>query len=115
MSGSAQGIDVSSVQTPLTAADLNGFVFAFAWHPTTRESPARKSSHSAKFSVHRLQALIAVTGQINNLAAASAVSADGNFGPTTQAGLMAIQQYYTITVSGMADEATWTVLVAGTP
>jgi GH25 family lysozyme M1 (1,4-beta-N-acetylmuramidase) len=69
----------------------------------------------ASFPVHRLQALIAVIGRINNLAAASAVSADGNFGPETQTGLKAVQQYYKIAASGIADKDTWDALVAGTP
>jgi peptidoglycan hydrolase-like protein with peptidoglycan-binding domain len=62
-----------------------------------------------------IRALIAVIGGINNLAAASAVSADGNFGPDTQAGLKAVQQHYKIPASGIADKDTWQVLVAGTP
>ena len=67
------------------------------------------------YSVHRLQALIAAIGKVNNLAAASAVTADGVFGPGTQAGLKAVQQSYKITASGIADKDTWDALVAGTP
>lgn len=72
-------------------------------------------SAGASFSVHRLQALIAAIGQINNLAAASSVSIDGNFGLETEVGLKAIQASYQIAASGIADEGTWNVLVAGTP
>jgi hypothetical protein len=48
-------------------------------------------SVGASCSVYRLQALIAVIGKINNLAAASAVSADGVFGPETAVGLKAVE------------------------
>jgi GH25 family lysozyme M1 (1,4-beta-N-acetylmuramidase) len=105
-----------------TAADMDAWIKTFTQPPEVSLSATvpvlqlgDADSVGASFSVHRLQALIAVIGRINNLAAASAVPADGNFGAETQAGLLAVQQYYKIAASGIADKDTWDVLVAGTP
>jgi len=105
-----------------TAADMDAWLKTYTNPPEvslTATVPVLQAGHAdsagASFSVHRLQALIAVIGKINNLAAASAVSADGVFGPETTVGLKAVQQYYKIAASGLADKDTWDILVAGTP
>jgi GH25 family lysozyme M1 (1,4-beta-N-acetylmuramidase) len=102
-----------------TAADMEAWIKTYTEVSLSATVPVLQvgdaDSAGASFSVHRLQALIAVIGKINNLAAASAVPADGVFGPETQAGLLAVQQFYKITASGIADKDTWDVLVAGTP
>lgn len=63
--------------------------------------------------VRRLQALVKVIGDVNGLAAASAVVADGNFGAATRAGVLQVQQFFGITADGTAGPATWAALVAG--
>jgi GH25 family lysozyme M1 (1,4-beta-N-acetylmuramidase) len=105
-----------------TAADMDAWIKTYTVPPEVSLSatvPVLQAGDAdpvgASFAVHRLQALIAVLGKVNNLAAASAVPADGVFGPETQAGLQAVQQFYKIAASGIADKDTWDVLVAGTP
>jgi lysozyme len=105
-----------------SAADMDAWIKTYTEPPEVSLSATvpvlqvgDADSGGASFPVHRLQALIAVNGKVNNLAEASAVSADGNFGPETQAGLKAVQQYYKIAADGIADKDTWDVLVAGTP
>jgi len=65
--------------------------------------------------VHRLQALVKVIGDINQLPAASMVKADGNFGPATSAGLVRVQKFFGLTADGIAGPKTWGALVAGPP
>lgn len=63
--------------------------------------------------VHRIQALVAVIGDINHLPFASAVKADGTFGAATTAGVKAVQQFFGIAQDGIVGQATWTALVTG--
>ncbi len=63
--------------------------------------------------VHRLQALVAVIGDINHVAQASAVKADGNFGRSTWLGVLAIQGFFGLAQDGTVGPATWAALVAG--
>jgi len=61
--------------------------------------------------VHRMQALVAVIGNVNNLPLAKSVVVDGDFGPATFAGLAVIQKFFGIPQSGQCDGATWTKLI----
>ena len=54
-----------------------------------------------------------VIGDINHLAAASAVKADGNFSQQTHAGVLAVQKFFRLTEDGICGPATWGALVAG--
>jgi peptidoglycan hydrolase-like protein with peptidoglycan-binding domain len=63
--------------------------------------------------VHRVQALTAVIGQINNLAAASSLALDGNFDPATAAAVQAVQAFFNITSDGVVGPITWHHLVCG--
>jgi peptidoglycan hydrolase-like protein with peptidoglycan-binding domain len=63
--------------------------------------------------VHRMQALIAVIGRINNLPAAAAVTADGTFGTATGEGLAAIQHMFGVPFDPACRQPTWAALVAG--
>ena len=105
-----------------TAAEMAAWLTTYTDPPEvalTAEMPVLQPGDAdyagASCSVHRLQALVAVLGKLNNLPAAAGVAADGAFGPQTEAGLKAIQQKYKIPVTGVADKSTWSVLVAATP
>lgn len=63
--------------------------------------------------VHRIQALVKVIGQINNLSAASAVTTDGVYGPQTIAGVKAVQGFFGLSQDGITGPATWHHLVTG--
>ena len=63
--------------------------------------------------VHRAQALTAVIGQINNLAAAKSLALDGTFGQTTTAAVEAVQTFFNITKDGVVGPITWHHLVCG--
>jgi GH25 family lysozyme M1 (1,4-beta-N-acetylmuramidase) len=63
--------------------------------------------------VRRIQALVKVIGDVNSLPAASAVTADGNFGAATQRGVLAVQHFFGLTEDGIVGRATWGALVAG--
>jgi peptidoglycan hydrolase-like protein with peptidoglycan-binding domain len=63
--------------------------------------------------VHRAQALTAVIGQINNLAAAKSLALDANFGETTTAAVEAVQAFFNITKDGVVGPITWHHLVCG--
>jgi len=79
--------------------------------PTLRQGDA--DHPGAVQFVHRLQALAKVIGDINGLAAASAVKADGNFGPATLLGLLRVQTFFGLTEDGICGPRTWGALVAG--
>jgi lysozyme len=108
-----------------TAADMDAWIKTYTNPPKALEMSLTVDvpelqlgdydQAGAPDSVHRLQALISIVGTINNLPAASSVTADGYFGPDTQAGLKAVQQRYKLAASGVADKNTWDVLIAGTP
>jgi peptidoglycan hydrolase-like protein with peptidoglycan-binding domain len=63
--------------------------------------------------VHRIQALVQVIGQVNNLPAAAAVTPDGIYGPQTIAGVKAIQGFFGNSQDGITGRDTWHALVAG--
>jgi hypothetical protein len=73
-----------------------------------------KDSAGHVFYVHRMQALVGVVGQINNLPAAASLAADGNFGPSTKAALDAVQKFFGITgANSQCGPRTWAALVTG--
>jgi len=68
------------------------------------------------WSVHRLQVLLNMTGDLNGVTAArsSVMGApDGSFGPKTQAAVRGVQQHYGIAADGIAGAQTWSVLLTG--
>jgi len=79
--------------------------------PTLRQGDA--DHPGAVEYVHRLQALVKVIGDVNHLAEASAVKADGTFGHVTFAGLLRVQKFFGVTQDGVCGQATWGALVAG--
>jgi peptidoglycan hydrolase-like protein with peptidoglycan-binding domain len=67
------------------------------------------------YFVHRMQALTALVGKLNGVAAASAVVADGIFDDRTHLGLMAVQKFFALTEDGVCGPKTWAALVTGHP
>jgi peptidoglycan hydrolase-like protein with peptidoglycan-binding domain len=65
------------------------------------------------FYVHRVQALLALTGALNDLPAAKGLTGDGDFGPATDTAVRAVQAHYKIAVDGVAGAQTWDVLLTG--
>ena len=65
------------------------------------------------FYVHRMQALVAVVGQINKLPAAASLAADGTYSPATTAAVKAVQKISGLTPDGVCGPKTWAALVAG--
>jgi GH25 family lysozyme M1 (1,4-beta-N-acetylmuramidase) len=61
--------------------------------------------------VHRLQNEVAGVGRWNKLPAAAAVKDDGSFGPATTAGVKAVQAFFDLHQTGIADRDTWTKLI----
>ena len=102
----------------LLAGDFFGGKHAASWTETmisnlpTLQQGNRDHPGSVQF-VHRLQSLVKVIGDINHLAAASAVKADGNFSQQTHAGVLAVQKFFRLTTDGICGPATWGALVAG--
>jgi peptidoglycan hydrolase-like protein with peptidoglycan-binding domain len=71
------------------------------------------ADHSGQVQfVHRMQALIAVISTINTIPAGR-ITADGAFGPSTKAGLIAVQHFFGITEDGICGPETWAKLVTG--
>lgn len=79
--------------------------------PTLQQGAADKAGHV--FFVHRLQALLAVYGQINNIAAAACQGTTGTFDAPTTVAVKAVQASKKLTVDGIAGPVTWSVLVTG--
>jgi hypothetical protein len=80
--------------------------------PTLQQGNADQPG--APFLVHRMQALIACIGQINQLHAAAALVVDGNFGPSTAAALVACQEFFGIPGGGgQCGARSWEALVTG--
>ena len=63
--------------------------------------------------VHRLQALVACFGRLNNIAPAACVLQTGTFDAATMAAVKAIQASRKLTVDGAVGEFTWSVLITG--
>jgi peptidoglycan hydrolase-like protein with peptidoglycan-binding domain len=63
--------------------------------------------------VHRIQALVAVIGDINGISAARNVGTDGIYGPQTVAGVKAIQGFFGLSQDGITGQKTWHALVTG--
>lgn len=77
--------------------------------PVLQEGATDEAGHV--FYVHRMQALVAVYGQIAGVAE-PAVAADGVFGPVTAEAVRAVQAHAGITEDGVGPQ-TWAVLVTG--
>jgi peptidoglycan hydrolase-like protein with peptidoglycan-binding domain len=61
--------------------------------------------------VHRVQALVRVIGQVNNLAAAAGVATDGIYGPATVSGVRQVQGFFGLSQDGICGQGTWTKLI----
>lgn len=66
------------------------------------------------WSVHRLQALLKMTGQLQGIDSAARLVTDGAYGPATAAGVRAVQAHYGIAADGVCGAQTWGVLLTGT-
>jgi len=65
------------------------------------------------WAVHRLQALLNMTGRLQGISQAGAIICDGAFGPATAAGVRAVQAHYGIAADGVCGAQTWGVLLTG--
>ena len=65
------------------------------------------------FFVRRMQALVKVIGDVNNLPAASAVAVTGTYDRATWLGVLAVQKMFGLSQDGQVGPATWGALVAG--
>ena len=63
--------------------------------------------------VRRVQALVACIGAANGFGPVTELKQDGDFGPTTEAGVKRIQEFFSLTQDGTVGPQTWTVLVGG--
>lgn len=67
------------------------------------------------WSVHRLQNLLKLTGQLNGIKSAAGLTVDGNFGPNTSTAVHDVQAAYHISADSIAGPQTWSVLLTGSP
>lgn len=79
--------------------------------PTLSQGAADKAG--SVFFVHRLQALLACYGHINDITAAACVGTTGIFDPATRTAVEAVQAHKKLAVDGIVGPLTWGVLVAG--
>jgi peptidoglycan hydrolase-like protein with peptidoglycan-binding domain len=79
--------------------------------PTLQQGSADTVGHL--YEVHRVQALVACIGTINNLGPVTQLKQDGSYGPATAAGVKAVQGHYGLTQDGVCGPLTWQALVAG--
>ena len=78
--------------------------------PTLQQGAADKPGQP--WYVRRLQVLVAGYGRWNGLGQVTAITDDGNFGPSTKAAVEAVQNHARLTADGVAGRDTWTVLIA---
>jgi hypothetical protein len=107
----ATGPDFGQWPRPGSQPGLNWTETLVNTLPALRQGDADLSG-AVQF-VHRLQALVKVIGDINGLAGASAVKADGTFGQVTWTGVLRVQQFFGLAEDGICGPATWAALVAG--
>jgi peptidoglycan hydrolase-like protein with peptidoglycan-binding domain len=79
--------------------------------PTLSQGAVDKSGQVS--FVHRLQALVACFGRLNNIASAACVLESGTFDVATTTAVKAIQASRKLTVDGAVGPATWSVLITG--
>jgi len=77
--------------------------------PTLSQGSIDRAGHV--WYVHRLQALVAVIGQVNNLGPAKAVHANGSFDAATKAGVVSVQGFYHLATDGVVGPSTWKALI----
>ncbi len=101
---SAHGLTVDGIVGPLTSAALRGgtgraFAATFTSTLTSGEEGASASEGSETGAVARLQSALHLT-------------ADGDFGPATEAAVRRLQSRHGLTVDGIVGPATWSVIGA---
>jgi peptidoglycan hydrolase-like protein with peptidoglycan-binding domain len=79
--------------------------------PTLQQGAKDTPGHV--YFVSRMQALIKVLAQINNIAGAKDLVIDGNFGAATKDALEAIQHHWGLTQDGVCGPKSWALLVSG--
>jgi peptidoglycan hydrolase-like protein with peptidoglycan-binding domain len=67
------------------------------------------------WSVHRLQNLLKLTGQLTGIASGAGLAVDGSFGSKTDQAVRDTQSRYHLSVDGVAGPNTWSVLLTGAP
>lgn len=79
--------------------------------PTLQQGAQDKPGHI--YFVSRMQALVKVIGEINNLAAAACQLTTGMFDSATTDALKQVQSHFGLTVDGVCGPKSWSVLVTG--
>jgi peptidoglycan hydrolase-like protein with peptidoglycan-binding domain len=79
--------------------------------------PALQQGDSDKagqvFYVHRMQALTACYGRINNIASAACILENGTFDAATKTAVQAVQAHKKVATDGICGPITWSILIAG--
>jgi peptidoglycan hydrolase-like protein with peptidoglycan-binding domain len=79
--------------------------------PTLKQGAKDTPGHV--YYVSRMQALIKVLGEINNLAVAACQETSGTFDAATTAALKQVQGHFGLTADGICGPKSWSVLVTG--